>query len=189
MLDAVIVGGGHNGLITAAYLARAGLSVTVLEKRKVVGGAAVTEEIWPGYKVSTLSYLCSLLQPRIIDDLELGKFGYYLYPKDPAFFTAFPDGQHLFFRQSQKKTVEELSKFSKRDAENYPEYEERLARLAEWVEHLLMTTPPNIVRRKLEDLIALAKIGYSTIKFRDADVLHLIKIMTQSVRAYLDERF
>ncbi|HMG33515.1 MAG TPA: NAD(P)/FAD-dependent oxidoreductase [Blastocatellia bacterium] len=189
MLDAVIVGGGHNGLITAAYLARAGLSVTVLEKRKVVGGAAVTEEIWPGYKVSTLSYLCSLLQPRIIDDLELGKFGYYLYPKDPAFFTAFPDGQHLFFWQSQKKTVEELSKFSKRDAENYPEYEERLARLAEWVEHLLMTTPPNIVRRKLEDLIALAKIGYSTIKFRDADVLHLIKIMTQSVRAYLDERF
>src|SRR5215831_3061107 len=97
--DAIIIGAGHNGLVTAAYLARAGLNVLVIEKREIIGGACVTEEPWPGYKVSTLSYLCSLLQPRIIKDLELPRFGYQLYPKDPAFFTVFPDGRHLFFHQ------------------------------------------------------------------------------------------
>jgi phytoene dehydrogenase-like protein len=120
-VDAVIIGGGHNGLIAAAYLARAGLSVTVLERREVIGGACVTEEPWPGYKVSSLSYLCSLLQPRIIRELELERFGYHLYPKDPAFFTAFPDGRHLFFWQDMKRTQEELSKFSRRDAAAYPD--------------------------------------------------------------------
>ena len=188
-VDAVIIGGGHNGLITAAYLARAGLSVTVLERRDVVGGACVTEEPWPGYKVSSLSYLCSLLQPRIIRELELERFGYHLYPKDPAFFTAFPDGRHLFFWQDMKRTQEELSKFSKRDAAAYPDYEHKLARLGEWVEGLLLRTPPNIVRRKLRDLVALGKLGLETIRFRDADLLHMVRIMTQSIRSYLDERF
>ena len=88
--DAIIIGGGHNGLVTAAYLARAGWRVTVLERRHVVGGAAVTEETWPGYRVSSLSYLCSLLQPRIIQELELARFGYHIYPKDPSFFHGLP---------------------------------------------------------------------------------------------------
>src|SRR5215210_6979283 len=110
--DVLIVGGGHNGLVTASYLARAGLQVTVLERRAVLGGACVTEQPWPGYQVSTLSYLCSLLQPRIIEDLELKRFGYHIYPKDPSFFTAFPDGRHIFFWQEMKKTVAEIAKFS-----------------------------------------------------------------------------
>ena len=188
-VDAVIIGGGHNGLVTAAYLARAGLSVTVLERREVIGGACVTEEPWPGYKVSSLSYLCSLLQPRIIRELELERFGYHLYPKDPAFFTAFPDGRHLFFWQDMKRTQEELAKFSKHDAAAYPAYEHSLARLGEWVEGLLMTTPPNIVRRKWSDLIGLGKLGLQAMRFRDPDTIHMVKIMTQSIRAYLDERF
>jgi phytoene dehydrogenase-like protein len=187
--DAVVIGAGHNGLVTAAYLARAGLSVVVLERRNVVGGASVTEEVWPGYKVSTLSYLCSLLQPKIIRELDLARFGYHLYPKDPAFFTAFPDGRHLFFWQDMAATQKELSRFSKRDSEAYPEYEHRLARLGEWVEGLLLTTPPNIIRRKLGDLIELGKLGLDGLRFRDPDIVHLVKIMTQSVRAYLDERF
>ena len=187
--DAVIIGAGHNGLVTAAYLAKAGLRVTVLERREVVGGASVTEEVWPGYKVSTLSYLCSLLQPKIIRELELERFGYHLYPKDPAFFTAFPDGRHLFFWQDMATTQKELAKFSRRDAEAYPAYEHDLARLGDWVEGLLLKTPPNIIRRKLRDLIELGKFGIDGLRFRDPDIVHLVKIMTQSVRAYLDERF
>src|SRR5882762_5515440 len=165
--DVLIIGGGHNGLVTAGYLARAGLKVIVLERRHVVGGASVTEEPWPGFKVSTLSYLCSLLQPRIIRELELARFGYHLYPKDPSFFTAFPDGRHLFFWQDMAATQKELAKFSKRDAEAYPEYEHKLARLGEWVEGLLLTTPPNIIRRKIGDLIELGKLGLDGLRFRD----------------------
>src|SRR5262245_8625944 len=187
--DAIIIGGGHNGLIAAAYLAGAGLETIVLEKRDVVGGASVTEEPWPGYKVSTLSYLCSLLQPRIIRELQLEQHGFHLYPKDPSFFTVFPDGRHLFFWQDLKKTQEELARFSKRDSDAYPEFEERLARLGEWVEGLLLKTPPNIVRRKLRDLYELGRFGLDAIRLSDPDIVHLVKIMTQSVRQYLDERF
>src|SRR5215472_5989488 len=187
--DVIIIGAGHNGLVTAAYLARAGLRVIVLERRDVVGGACITETPWPGYRVSTLSYLCSLLQPRIIRELELELFGFHLYPKDPAFFTVFPDGRHLFFWREMARTQEELSKFSRRDAAAYPDYEHQLVRLAEWVEGLLLSTPPNIIRRKLQDLIGLGRLGLEALRFRDPDLIHLVKIMTQSVRDYLDERF
>ena len=91
--DVVIIGAGHNGLVTAAYLARAGRRVLVLESRELVGGCAVTEEIWPGYKVSTASYLSSLMQEKVVRELELEKFGYRVDAKDPAFFSPFPDGR------------------------------------------------------------------------------------------------
>jgi phytoene dehydrogenase-like protein len=187
--DVLIIGGGHNGLVTAGYLARSGLQVTVLESRAVLGGACVTEEVWPGFKVSTLSYLCSLLQPRIIDDLELGRFGYQIYPKDPSFFTAFPDGRHILFWQEMDKTVAEIARYSKRDAQVYPRYEEELAHLAAWVESLLLETPPNIVRRKLSDLAKIGALGLRTLKLGDQGLVRMVKIMTQSAREFLNEYF
>src|SRR5579871_1985845 len=141
--DVIIIGAGHNGLVTAAYLARAGVRVLVLESRELVGGCAVTEEIWPGYRVSTASYLVSLLQEKVVRDLELEKFGYRVDAKDPAFFSPFPDGRYFFMWQDRAKTLAEISKFSTKDAEAYPKYEDYLERLAVAVESLLLTTPPN----------------------------------------------
>src|SRR5947209_8697860 len=141
--DVAIIGGGHNGLVCAAYLARAGRKVVVLEARELVGGCAVTEEIWPGYRVSTASYLASLMQEKVVRDLELARFGYQVDAKDPAFFSPFPDGRHLFMWQDRTKTLAEIAKFSKRDAEAYPKYEAHLERLAIVAESILLTTPPN----------------------------------------------
>ena len=141
--DAIIIGAGHNGLVTAAYLARAGLKILVLERRDIIGGAAVTEELFPNCKVSTLSYLCSLLQPHIIEELELKKYGYHIYPKDPPFFTAFPNGQHLFFWQDIQKTINEIARFSKRDAEKYPAYSIEVEKLCAQLEATLLQAEPN----------------------------------------------
>src|ERR671938_595306 len=115
--DTIVVGAGHNGLVTAAYLARAGQRVLVLERRELVGGACVTEEPWPGFKVSTASYVNSLLRPRIIRELELHRHGFEMIPRDPSSFTPFPDGRHLFLGPDRAMCHREIAKFSARDAE------------------------------------------------------------------------
>lgn len=187
--DAVIIGAGHNGLVTAAYLARAGLRVLVLERRHVVGGACVTEELWPGYKISTAAYLCGLLQPKIIRDLDLEQLGYEILPKDPAFFSPFPDGRSLFVWRDDAKTAAEIAKFSSRDARRYPEYEGFLERLATFVEPWLLRTPPNPIRRRWDDLAALARLGWETLRLAPSDFVQAYRIATQSARDFLDAWF
>jgi phytoene dehydrogenase-like protein len=187
--DAVIVGGGHNGLVTAAYLARAGKKVLVLESREVLGGCSVTEEVWPGFRVSTAAYLTSLLQERIIRELELPKYGYQVDAKDPAFFSVYPDGRYFFMWQDRDKTLAEIAKFSKRDAERYPAYEEHLEKLSVVVEGLLLTTPPPFPPSSLGGYIEYLKLAGRLRGLSRAEMVGLVKIFTQSASDFLDEWF
>ncbi len=188
-LDAIIVGGGHNGLVTAAYLARAGRSVLVLERRELVGGCAVTEELWPGYRVSTGAYLTSLLQERIARELDLPRFGYQVEPKDPPFFSPFPDGRYLFMWQDAERTRAEIAKFSKRDAARLAAYEEHVGRLAVVVESLLLETPPAFPPANLFDLGDYLKFAGRLRGLPAKDVYALVRIFTQSAADFLEDWF
>jgi phytoene dehydrogenase-like protein len=187
--DTIVIGGGHNGLVAAAYLARAGRSVLVLERREMVGGCSVTEEVWPGYRVSTAAYLTSLMQERIIRELELERFGYRVDAKDPAFFSVFPDGRHFFMWQDRAKTLEEIAKYSRHDAEVYPAYEDQLERISRVVEGLLLTTPPQFPPRGIGDFIDYLKLAGRLRGLGARDMIALVKIFTQSAAEFLDEWF
>jgi phytoene dehydrogenase-like protein len=187
--DALIVGGGHNGLVAAAYLARAGLSTLVLERRPLVGGACVTEEVFPGYRVSTAAYLCSLLQERIVRDLDLPRHGYRVYAKDPAFYTPFPDGRGLTMWRDLRRTCGEIAVFSRKDAAAYPAYEEAVERLARLAERLLLETPPNIVGVRPRDLVSLARLGWEAVRMGPEERVGQVAIFTQSVADFLDRWF
>lgn len=143
--DCIIVGGGHNGLVCAAYLARAGKRVLVLERQAVAGGAAVTDEIAPGYKVSTASYLVSLLLPEVERDLELKRHGYRVLGRNPSSFTPLPDGRSLLLGPDEQFNREQIARFSARDAEVYPRYEAWLTRVAECIEPLLLEPPADLL--------------------------------------------
>src|SRR3974390_1284999 len=131
--DIVIIGAGHNGLVTAAYLARAGRKVLVLERRELVGGACVTEEVWPGFKVSAAAYVNSLLRPEIIRDLELKQHGLEILPRNPSSFTPFPDGRYLILGPDAELNRKEIGKFSLKDAEQLPKYERMLEKVADFI--------------------------------------------------------
>ncbi|PYV16455.1 MAG: amine oxidase [Acidobacteria bacterium] len=187
--DALVVGGGHNGLVTAAYLARAGWRVLVLERRPVLGGACATEEVFPGFKFSTAAYLCSLLHERIIRELDLPRHGYRIYPKDPAYFAPFPDGSHFMMWQDQAATCREIAKFSTRDAETYPRYEAHLERLARFAERMLLRTPPNLGRMRAGDIIGFGRLGLELLRLGDAGRFGQVKAFTASVADFLAEWF
>ncbi|XVF62032.1 hypothetical protein PTKIN_Ptkin08bG0184400 [Pterospermum kingtungense] len=140
--DALVIGGGHNGLTAAAYLARGGLSVAVLERRHVIGGAAVTEELIPGFKFSRCSYLQSLLRPSVIRELELERHGLKLLKRNPSSFTPCLDGRFLLLGPDKELNHSEISKFSKRDADAYPKYESQLERFCKLMDPLLDSPPP-----------------------------------------------
>lgn len=142
--DAIVVGAGHNGLVAAAYLARAGLDVVVLERRHMVGGAAATEEIFPGYKISTCSYLVHLLQEKIIRDLGLYGRGLRILPLDPFRFFPLPDGRSIRQWQDERRTMEEYSRFGKRDGEGYRKWNQFWARAAALTHQFFLSEPPGV---------------------------------------------
>lgn len=186
--DAIIIGAGHNGLVAAAYLARAGRKVLVLERRDVVGGCAVSEELWPGFKVSTASYVNSLFRPEIIRDLDLKRHGFAMIPRSPSSFTPLPDGRYLLMGPDKEMTRREVSKFSKTDAENLPKYEAMLERVAAFVEPMLMQTPPDPWSNAPANLMRLASAAW---EFRrlGADGPAALEILTGAANSILDRWF
>src|SRR5262245_50286607 len=185
---AIIIGAGHNGLVTACYLARAGKKVLVLERRPVVGGACVTEEAFPGFKVSTAAYVNSLFRKEIINELKLHDHGFAQLERMPSSFSPFLDGRYLMMGGDHDLTRREIAKFSARDAEAYPKYEKMLERVADVLEPTLVQKPPNILRPWIGDLWRLFKLGMA---FRSMGVKmsEAVEVLTGPARTILDRWF
>src|SRR5437868_10509980 len=156
--DAIIVGGGHNGLACAAYLARAGRKVLVLERRHVLGGAAVSEEVFPGFTFSVCSYVVSLLRPQIIRDLDLAKHGLQILPLECSFSPAY-EGPGLVRWPDGARTRDEIARFSPRDASLYPEFGRSMAKLARLVKPIVDTPAPDPTSFRPRELMHLARLG------------------------------
>jgi phytoene dehydrogenase-like protein len=186
--DLIVIGGGHNGLVTAAYVARKGLRVLLLERREVLGGACTTEELWPGYKVSTAAYVNSLLRPEIIHDLELKRHGFEMLPRNPSSFTPFPDGRSLLLGPDKALTHREVSKFSSKDADALPKYEAMLERVADFLEPTLVMTPPNPWSLRPGNLVQLARLGLGFLKLGH-DGQKAVEILAGAATPILDRWF
>src|SRR5947208_3641607 len=186
---AITVGGGHNALATAAYLGRSGLKSLVLERRDVLGGAAVSEHPWPGYTVSTLSYVLSLMPPEVIRELELHRHGLTLYPLAADYYVPFPDGSHLLLTKNPGQAKAEIGKFSRKDADAWPVFSEYLAAIARIVRPLLLMTPPAVGAKSPADLMELARFAWQLKGLDVKSTSDFVKVMTLSVAELLDEWF
>jgi phytoene dehydrogenase-like protein len=186
--DAVVVGGGHNGLIAAAYLAKGGLNVCVLERREILGGACVTEEVWPGVRVSRASYVVSMLQPKVVEDLKLRTHGYRALPLDPAYAALTAEGPIFFFNEPAR-TAASISAFSSRDGKVYEGFEDLLDRAASFLRPMMLREPPALGSRHPGDLVSLLREGARTAGLGRRDVHDLVRILTMSVADLLDDWF
>src|ERR1700729_671607 len=189
--DVVIVGGGHNGLVCAAYLAAAGLKVTVLERRAVVGGAAVTEEFHPGFRNSVAAYTVSLLNPKVIQDLDLPRHGLRIVERKLANFL--PLNESTYLKVGAGQTAQEVAKFSTRDAARLAAYGERLDVIADVLRDLVLETPPNVTAgswlEALPELLRSARLGKRIAKLDMSMRRELLDLFVKSAGDYLDAWF
>jgi phytoene dehydrogenase-like protein len=194
--DAVVIGGGHNGLISAAYLARGGMKTLVLEKRHVLGGAAVTEELFPGFRFSVFSYVVSLLRPEIIRELQLPRHGLDILPLDGTFTPlrsgegpAAGGGDYLWRVNDHGRTVRELRRWSKTDAEAYEEYGQLMVEMARFIKPILGITPPDLTSLDPRPLMPLAGLARAFQQLPERQQAVFIQLMTMSAADFLDQWF
>lgn len=197
--DCIVIGGGHNGLVAAAYLAKAGKSVCVLERRHVLGGCATTEELWPGYKVSTAAYVISLFRPEIIRELRLKHYGLNILPRNPSSFTPLLDGRSLLMGPDEVLNQREISKFSEKDAESYPRYNALLERVAAVLEPVLSKAAPDPLplpqeRRKLGVGKRMRDAGklwevYQALAALGGDIPDAVELLSGAARPILERWF
>lgn len=194
--DAIIVGGGHNGLVAASYLAKANKKVLVLEKRHIVGGAAVTEEIIPGFHFSRASYVLSLFRPQIIQDLNLKRHGLEWFLRNPSSFTPMQDGRSLLLGMNEAQNIAEIRKFSEKDAKKYVEYNNHLNKLVDFFVPFLDQPPPDLdilfrsgsFKERSEVLKSLVKIGVDAIQLGQ-DLPSFLEFMTAPASKILNRWF
>lgn len=188
MPDAVVIGAGHNGLVASAYLARAGLRTTVLERRPLLGGACVTEELWPGFRVSRAAYVAGLLRPALVRELGLETHGLRLLPRRPSSFTPLPDGRGLLLGADRASSEAEIRRFSRRDAERYPHYEDMLDAAARMIEPLLDVPPPEPARLRWRDAPPLLRALTRALALR-RDLPQVARLLLGPARAALEAWF
>jgi phytoene dehydrogenase-like protein len=187
--DAIVVGGGHNGLTAAAYLARGGLSTLVLERREIVGGCCVTEEIAPGCRVSTTSYIASMLRPEVISELRLEEHGLRMIPCDPTIQVPFPDGHVLPWWADRERAKTEFGRISAKDAERFVEVDERLKKLARYLQPFFMEPPPEVDTSTMSGWSDLFRVGKRFRGIFSAEIAQLVSFLTGSLGEFLDHNY
>ena len=187
--DAIVVGAGHNGLTAAAYLARAGKKTLVLERREIVGGCCVTEEIAPGCRASTTSYIASMLRPEVIRELRLAEFGLRMVPCDPGLQVPFPDGCVVPWWANRDRAVTEFHKISPRDAERFIQMDEQLKKLARYLQPFFMEPPPEVDTRTLGGWSDLFRVGKRFRGITNAEIAQLVSFLTGSLGEFLDKSY
>ena len=187
--DAIVIGAGINGLVAAAYLAKAGLKVIVLERREVIGGSAATEEFYPGFKVNGLAHDAGWLNPKIVGDLGLGQHGLDFVPSDVVSFTPLADDGGLTLWRDAAKTASEIRKFSKSDADKWPAFNARVAKLAGFLEALYTITIPRITTTSIADALTALSLGRKLRRLGKIDMLEVVRWLPMSVAELLNDWF